>query len=97
MKRELTAKNWFGKASAGVILGFLLALGASGLFRTLAGIGESYFSTQGQFSMWMIAPIWVLILSFCFLFGSGGRAWAWLALANLLLWSLLAALGGLAL
>lgn len=95
MKHQLSSSDWFGKASAAMVLGFLLALGAAGLFRTLAGIDDAYFSTKGQFSMWMMAPIWALILSLCFFFRSGARAWTWLAAANVVLWGLIALLGGL--
>lgn len=93
MKRALTSRDWFGKASAGLILGFLLALGSGGLFRVLLGVKDSFFSTRGQLSMWMISPIWALILSFCFMFRSGARAWGWLAAANLALWGLVWLLG----
>ncbi|MBK6707927.1 MAG: hypothetical protein IPG54_10800 [Sphingomonadales bacterium] len=94
MKPQLTAKNWFGKVSAGLILGFLLALGASGLFRTLGGVDEAFFSTRGQFSMWMMAPVWALVVSLVFLFRTSLRAWGWLALANVVLWIPIFALGG---
>ncbi|MGK2286510.1 hypothetical protein [Pedomonas sp. V897] len=95
--KPLSSQDWLGKSSAGLILGFLLALGLSGLFKLANGVEEAFFSLKGQFSMWMISPIWGLILSFCFLFGSPARAWGWLGLANLLLWGALWALGGIAL
>lgn len=95
MKPQLTARNWFGRASAGLILGFLLALGASGLFRTLGGVGEAFFSTKGQFAMWLMSPVWALVVSLVFLFRTSLRAWAWLALANIMVWGLIVALGGL--
>ncbi|MCB2060033.1 MAG: hypothetical protein R3E09_06115 [Novosphingobium sp.] len=96
MTSPLSSRDWFGKASAGLILGFLLALGAGGLFKVAAGVGETFFSTKGQFAMWMMSPVWALVLSLCFLFRSSLRAWLWLAAANLVLWALLASLGGLA-
>lgn len=95
MKRELSSRDWFGKCSAGLVLGFLFALGCSGLFKLSAELGDTFFSTKGQFSMWMISPIWAAILSLCFLFGSTRRAWGWLALANSLLWAALWLAGGL--
>lgn len=97
MRKPLTSKDWFGKASAGLLLGFCLALGAAGLFKLLAGVGDTFFSTKGQFAMWLMSPVWALVLSFCFMFRSSARAWLWLALANLALWLPLAALGGTAL
>jgi hypothetical protein len=94
MSQPLTSRNWPGKASAGLILGLALALGVSGLLPRL-GVGSiSYMKTSGQFMMWLISPIWAGVLSFCFLFPSGARAWRWLGLANALVWGLLLLLGG---
>ena len=94
--RQLTSKDWFGKASAGLIFGFLAALGLSGVFKLTAGVSDTFFSLPGQFSMWMMSPVWALVLSFCFLFPSSRSAWGWLALANGLLWGSLWLMGGLA-
>ena len=96
-KKPLSSRDWFGKASAGLVLGFLLALGAGGLFKTTAGLEDTFFSTKGQLSMWMMSPIWALVVSFCFLFRSGLRAWGWLFAANIVIWGLIAMQGGLAL
>jgi hypothetical protein len=87
---ELTSRDWFGKASAAVVLGFMLSLAATCTFAALFSRGDSYFTPQGQMAMWLMAPIWCLLLGFCFLFRSGARAWAWLASANLLAWALYA-------
>jgi hypothetical protein len=89
MKQELTSRDWFGKASAGTVLGFVLALGLSGLLMRALGESDTFISTKGQLAMWSIAPVWAGVLSFCFLFGSGLRAWGWLALVNLIVWVLL--------
>lgn len=91
----LTARNWFGKAAAGLLLGFVLSLGLSGLLAWAIGVGDTYFSTRGQLTMWVIAPLWSLILSFVFLFKSGRSAWAWLGLASGIAWALLWASGKL--
>ena len=74
-RRPLSSRDWFGKTAAAFILGFTLALGCAGLFRIAAGVGDAYFSTKGQFAMWLMAPLWALTLSFCFLFRSSLRAW----------------------
>ncbi len=87
MRHEFTSRDWFGKASAGTLLGFLLALGASGLLMRLLGVSDTFLSTKGQLTMWMMSPVWAGILSFCFLFRSSARAWGWLALANLVVWT----------
>ncbi|MFT3976879.1 MAG: hypothetical protein QM688_07175 [Sphingomonas bacterium] len=96
MKREVSNRDWFGKASAGTLLGFFLALGAAGLFKLAAGVGDTFFSTKGQFAMWLMAPVWAGVLSFCFLFSSTRCAWGWLGLANALLWGFLFMSGGMA-
>ena len=83
MSREISNRGWPGKVSAGVICGFLLALGAAGTFKFAAGVGDTFFSTRGQFAMWLMAPVWAGVLSGCFLFPSGRSAWGWLGLAGL--------------
>ncbi len=95
MSVELTSRNWFGKASAGTILGLAIAVGISGLLSWALGIGDTYFSLPGQFTMWIVSPIWCGILSFCFLFRSGARAWAILGLATAAVWLALLATGKL--
>jgi hypothetical protein len=92
----LTSRNWFGKASAGLIAGFGLAVGLSGLLAWAIGVNDTYFSTKGQLTMWSIAPVWCLTLSFVFLFRSGLRAWAVLGAASGIVWGLLWLLGRLA-
>lgn len=92
---ELTSRNWLGKATAGAILGYVLALGISGLCYWALGAAGQGLSTRAQFTMWLISPIWCLILSFCFLFRSGLRAWAVLSLCCALVWLALYATGAL--
>ncbi|WP_404478981.1 hypothetical protein [Novosphingobium sp. BL-52-GroH] len=90
---QLTSRDWLGKASAGLILGFLLALGISGLLAWWIGVSDSYFSTKGQLAMWSMSPVWCLVLSLCFLFRSGLRAWGVLGLASAGVWTALYATG----
>ncbi len=90
---QLSSKNWFGKTSAGVILGFVLAIGLCGMFAAYGPGSVSFESAQGQVTMWLTAPLWAGILSFSFLFRDGWRAWGWLGLASLLVWGLLFATG----
>lgn len=93
MSGGLTSRDWFGKASAGVLLGLAIAIGVSGLLSWLLGIRDTYFSLPGQFTMWMVSPIWCAILSLCFLFRSGPRAWAMLGTAAAAIWPALLATG----
>lgn len=82
-------RDWLSKTLAGTLLGFTLALGASGLF-ALAASGLP-MATKAQLTMWLVPPVWLGVLSGCFLFGSGLRAWLWLGAANLLVFGVLAA------
>ena len=91
----LSSRDWFGKASAGLIPGFLLSLALSGLLYWAIGAGDSFQSVKGQVTMWAISPIWSLILAFCFLFRSPTRAWGVLGLASGLGWLALFATGAL--
>lgn len=77
-----SSSNWFGKASAGLILGFGLALALSGIFAWAGPGGLMQGGGKTQFNMWLMSPVWALVLSLCFLFKSGWRAWGWLGLAN---------------
>ena len=79
-----SSRDWLGKSSAGIILGFALAIALSGLFAWAGPGGLMHSSAKTQINMWMIAPIWVSVLSFCFFFRSGLRAWLWLGGATLL-------------
>ncbi|MEH6419920.1 hypothetical protein [Pseudomonas sp. CGJS7] len=94
---RLQSSHWFGKTSAGLILGFGLALALSGLFAWLSPGGIDGGGGKAQFNMWLISPIWCVVLSFVFLFRSSARAWLWLGAANALafaaLWLLRSAAG----
>jgi hypothetical protein len=92
----LTSRDWLGKASAGVVMGFVLALGLSGLLAWGIGVSDTFFSTKGQLAMWSMSPIWCLVLSLCFLFRSGLRAWVMLTLASAVVWAGVYAAGMLA-
>lgn len=88
---ELTSRDWFGKVSAAAILGFTVTIALTCTFEALFSNGDAYFSPQGQIAMWLVSPIWCAILSLCFLFRSTARAWGWLAAANLMAWTIYAA------
>lgn len=75
-------RDWVSKTLAGTLLGFLLALGGSGLFVQLSP--GMPLTIKGQLAMWMVAPLWLGTLSGVYFFGSGRRAWLWLGGANLL-------------
>ncbi|GAB3292077.1 hypothetical protein [Parahaliea aestuarii] len=85
-----TSSDWFGKASAGLLLGFLLSLALGGLLARYGLGGVAPFSIQHQLTMWLVSPLLVIILSACFLFRSSAQAWLWLGGANVFAWVLLA-------
>ncbi len=87
---RLSSRNWFGKVSAGLALGFGLAVAVSGLFAWFGPGGLFAGTGKTQFNMWLISPVWVATLSLCFLFPSGRNAWYGLGLANLVAFGLLA-------
>lgn len=79
-------RDWLSKTLAGTLLGFLLALGASGLFNEAAGALP--LGVRSQLAMWLVPPVWFGVLGFCYLFGSGRRAWLWLGATTLLVFGL---------
>ncbi|TXS94032.1 hypothetical protein FV139_10495 [Parahaliea maris] len=87
-----SSRGWLGKASAGLIAGFLLALSCGGLLARFGLGGVAPFGVEHQFTMWLVAPLLVTVLSTCFLFRSVRQAWLWLGTANLLTWGLLLAI-----
>lgn len=89
MSERLKTEDSLAKASAGLILGLTLSLALSGMLGVFGLQDVAQFSIEHQFTMWITGPILILILSSCFLFQSGLRAWFWLGLANVLCWGLL--------
>jgi len=83
-------RDWFSKTLAGTLLGFTLAIGCSGLLAH--ALGGLVLGTRAQLAMWLVPPVWLGVLSACFMFASGLRAWLWLGLANLLVFGTLALL-----
>ena len=80
---QYTSRDWLSKSSAGVILGFVIAIALSSIYGRIGPGGLFWGGAEPQFVMWMVWPIWTGILSFCFLFRTGVRAWLWLGLAAL--------------
>ena len=93
MRREVTNRDWFGKVCAGVVCGFLLGVGASGLFKYSIGGGRELYWPEGLAPIKIPNLIWPVVVSFCFLFPSTRSAWGWLGLATGLLWGVLLLLG----
>ncbi|MDO6682321.1 MULTISPECIES: hypothetical protein [unclassified Oceanobacter] len=66
--------DWWSKSLSGIIAGFLLALGISGLFAWW-GPGGIDATNKVQFNMWLIVLVWVPLLATVYLFRNGVRAW----------------------
>ncbi len=82
-----SSENWLGKVCAAIVLGFTLTIGLTGLLLHY-GFGQvGIFSTEGQFLMWLMCPIWLSILSACFLFRTSLHAWFYLTAANFTVWA----------
>ncbi len=81
-RRETIRPDWWTKTLAGVLLGFSLAILASALLSRYMVIVP--LQAGAQLAMWLVPVVWLAVLSSCFFFGSGLRAWAWLGGANLL-------------
>ena len=86
---RLDSRHWFGKTSAGIVLGYTLSVVLSGVIAALTPDGLEGGGGKIQFNMWMIAPIWASVLGFVYLFRDSVRAWLWLGLANAAAFSML--------
>lgn len=80
---EKIQPHWWVKTFAGLILGLTLSFA---LVITFAWYGPGGIDApvKVQFNMWMISPIWLLILSFTYLFKTGLKAVSYLLVANIL-------------
>lgn len=66
-------RDWWLKSLSGTVLGATLALGLIGLFAWW-GPGGLHAPEKVQFNMWMIAPLWMLVLSAVYFMRSGRQA-----------------------
>ncbi|MFS1702994.1 hypothetical protein [Alteromonas sp. AMM-1] len=85
-EHEKIQPHWFTKSVAATLLGLLFSFALIGLFAWY-GPGGIQSPNKVQFNMWMISPVWLLILSFSFLFRTGWRAVLMLGAANLVAWA----------
>ena len=87
--------QWWGKTLVGFILGLAIAYGLVAIF-TWFGPGGIDAKDKVQFNMWMISPIWLLILSFVYLFKTTKTAFLYLFSTNIAIYSLYFLLKGVA-
>lgn len=80
MSRPLQ-RDWWLKSVCGTLMGFTLALALSGLWAWW-GPGGITAPDKVQFNMWLIAPLWMAVLSCVFFARTGARVLGSLLLAN---------------
>lgn len=73
----------WGKTLAGTLLGFGLAMAVSALVAWFTPGGPAALN-KFQFVMWLVSPLWLLVLGGVYLFRDARQAWLWLGSANLL-------------
>lgn len=94
-QKQTIKSHWWGKMIAGVVLGLGLSFALVGLFAWLGSDGlQQQISAErllwrSQFLMWMITPIWLLILSLVYLFPTAKQAFIWLGGANIIAYAAL--------
>lgn len=80
--------QWWGKTAVGVFLGLALSYGIVALIVWFGPDGiNSNLSDQRlfwktQFNMWIVTPIWMLIVSFIYMFKTTKQAFIYLLSAN---------------
>jgi succinate dehydrogenase hydrophobic anchor subunit len=74
--------HWWVKTMAGLILGLTFSYALVAIYAWY-GPGGIDAVVKSQFNMWMISPIWMLVLSFSYLFKTGLKAVIYLTCANL--------------
>ncbi|GAC17862.1 hypothetical protein [Paraglaciecola arctica] len=78
--------HWWLKTFAGAILGFTFSYAIVAIFAWF-GSGGIGATAKIQFNMWMISPIWLLVLSFSYLFKTGVKAIIYLLSFNIIAYS----------
>ncbi len=79
--KPLIRRDWWLKSLSGTVLGATLALALAGLWAWW-GPGGIRAQDKVQFTMWMIAPLWMLALSAVYFMRSGARALLLLLVLN---------------
>lgn len=87
-KYPVIQPDWISKTLAGILLGYFLAVGVSGVFAWI-GPGGIDAPNKVQFNMWIIPFIWLPMFSLVYLFQTGWRAWLWLGTSNILVYGVL--------
>ncbi|GGP56312.1 hypothetical protein [Shewanella saliphila] len=84
---EKIQPHWWSKTLAGLLFGLMLAYGIVGIFAWY-GYGGIDAPVKVQFNMWMICPIWILVLSLSYLFKTGVNAVVYLLSLNAIVYGI---------
>jgi len=87
--------RWVSILSAGLVLGFPLALALSGLLVALLPGGFVRYDAKHQLGMWSMGLFWSVVLCLTVWARRGHRAWLWLLAANVFVFALLFAVRNL--
>lgn len=72
--------GWWSKIIAGLLLGYALAIGSSGLLHMLLAGGPP--SGNAQLIMWLVIPIWLSVLGVSVAFDRARDVWLLLIMLN---------------
>jgi hypothetical protein len=78
---EKIQPHWWSKIIAGTVLGLTLSFVIVAIFAWY-GPGGIDAPVKVQFNMWLITPIWLVVLSLTFLFKTGIKAVIYLGSLN---------------
>jgi hypothetical protein len=77
------ARDLWGKTLAGAALGLALAMALSALVAWFTPGGPTV-PNKFQFVMWLVSPLWLIVLGGVYCFRDARQAWSWLGAANAL-------------
>lgn len=86
MTRQTFQSDWLSKTLAGLLLGLAIAFVLLGIYAWY-GPGDIRSGNKSQFVMWLVTPVWLIILASTYLFPNGRRAWTVLFVLTALLYS----------
>jgi cytochrome bd-type quinol oxidase subunit 2 len=84
-RKAARSADWLSKTLAGLIFGLAIAFVCMG-FYAWYGPGDIHSANKSQFVMWLVSPLWLVILAAVYLFPSGKQAWTVLFVVTALLY-----------
>lgn len=86
--------QWWGKTTVGVFLGLALSYGIVALIVWFGpdgingNLSDQRLFWKTQFNMWIVTPIWMLIVSFIYMFKTTKQAFIYLLSANVIIYTI---------